>query len=85
MKWVKDKDEPKSSCRVLYVGPQPTALAASPSLAALASTLQPPALLLHHALSSAMAPNISSAADGGGSDVVSRIYLIRHGDRFDYA
>ncbi len=43
----------------------------------------------------AMAPNIReplayAAASGGGNggtnhDVISRIYLIRHGDRFDYA
>lgn len=38
-----------------------------------------------------MAPNTNTngvdalAADACGSDVVSRIYLIRHGDRFDYA
>jgi hypothetical protein len=41
-----------------------------------------------------MAPNIreplaayaaGSCSGGGGIDVISRIYLIRHGDRFDYA
>ncbi|KAL9186407.1 hypothetical protein ACHAXT_005645 [Thalassiosira profunda] len=33
-----------------------------------------------------MAPNVSSPPDASsGNDVVSRIYLIRHGDRFDYA
>eukprot|EP00571_Detonula_confervacea_P017696 CAMPEP_0172312718 /NCGR_PEP_ID=MMETSP1058-20130122/18484_1 /TAXON_ID=83371 /ORGANISM="Detonula confervacea, Strain CCMP 353" /LENGTH=297 /DNA_ID=CAMNT_0013026261 /DNA_START=29 /DNA_END=922 /DNA_ORIENTATION=+ len=32
-----------------------------------------------------MAPNISESSPDAGSNVISRIYLIRHGDRFDYA
>mmetsp|Transcript_4502 Transcript_4502/g.10078 ORF Transcript_4502/g.10078 Transcript_4502/m.10078 type:complete len:296 (-) Transcript_4502:341-1228(-) len=32
-----------------------------------------------------MAPYVHAASPDAGNDVISRIYLIRHGDRFDYA
>lgn len=32
-----------------------------------------------------MAPSLPAHQDNADGDVISRIYLIRHGDRFDYA
>ena len=32
-----------------------------------------------------MAPSLPAHQDNADGDIISRIYLIRHGDRFDYA